>query len=106
MQIYQKQLIDFFSSLVHQNFDAYCNRHAIPKNNNSFLNFLFTQDLMSETAIRRYTIDSEYSTLKQQNEELTKSQLVRLLADKYNLTDRTIWNIIQTKSIKKTKAII
>lgn len=94
MQIYRKQLIDFFSALIHKDYKAYCERHHIPQNNDTFLNFLFTKNLFNESTVRRYTIHSEFAELNN-TKKMTKSQAVRLLADKYNLSDRTVWNMIR-----------
>ncbi len=97
MQIYRKQLVDIFTKVVLKNYSEHCLRHGIPENNHTFLNFLFTKNLLREVAVRHFTISTEFKKTYDKSKS-TKTQTVRLLADKYNMTERAVWNIIKTRS--------
>lgn len=95
MKIYRKELVDLFSDLVKASYIDYCGRHSIPQNTDTLLNFLFTQELFSETTIRRYTIQSEFGRMSKEGGQ-TKTKVVRLLADRFNISDRMVWNVIKS----------
>lgn len=98
MPVYQKKLMDIFFSLIHSDFEAYCVRHQIrEKNNDTFLTFLYDLNLLNENMVRRYTILEEYQKMNTLP-SFQKTKAVRLLADKFQLTDRTVWNMLSSNT--------
>ncbi len=95
MQIqYRKQLVDDFSVQIQRAYHDYCQRHHIAKDNKTFLNFLFNHQLLNETSIRRFIIQGEFQKLSE-NKNIRKSEAVRLLSDRYGVTERSVWNLIR-----------
>ncbi len=98
MPVYQKKLMDNFFSIIHSDFDAYCERHQIrEKNNDTFLTFLYDLNLLNENMVRKYTILEEYQKMNTLP-SFQKTKAVRLLADRFQLTDRTVWNMLSSNA--------
>lgn len=93
---YQKKLMDNFFDIIHKDFVKYCERHQALQNNDTFLTFLHDLNLLNENTIRRYTILEAYEKMSA-IPNFQKTKAVRLLADKFNITDRAIWNILSAK---------
>jgi len=92
--IKRKQVLDTFSQKLNNNFNEYCSKHGQETNLDHFITYLVDQDLISPSAIQRYTILETFEELFQQNKG-RKTQAVNLLADRFNLTPRSIWNVLR-----------
>ena len=99
MPVYQKKIMDNFCSLVQTDFKAYCARHQLSPNTESFLTFLYDLKLLNENKIRKYTIIEEYEKMHNLP-GFRKTKSIRLLADKFQVTDRAIWNMLSQKTKK------
>jgi len=100
MPVYQKKLMDNFFSLIHADFKNYCERHHSVEDNDTFLTFLYDLNLLNENAIRRYTILEEYEKMHALP-SFQKTKVVRLLANRFQVTDRSIWNILASNNLRK-----
>lgn len=94
--------MDNFFSLIQSDFKNYCRRHKAPLNNDTFLTFLYDLNLLNENTIRRYTIMEEYEKMHALP-GFQKTKSIRLLADKFNVTDRAIWNMLAGSNQVKNK---
>jgi len=93
MPIYQKKLVDHFFEVIHADFEAYCIRQHIYPSNTTFLTYLYDLNLLDENAMRRYSILEEYEKLHALP-SFKKTHTVRHLADRFNVSDRAVWNLI------------
>ena len=92
----QKYLVDQFVRNTLTAFQQYCFRHTLSPTNENFLTYLYDRELLNENNMRRYIIMEEYDQMHILP-TFKKTQAVRKLADKYQLSDRAIWNIIARK---------
>lgn len=93
MQKNGKQLVDIFSASVLNKFCEYCERHQLRTDNITFLTFLYDLNLLNENSMRRYTILEAYETMHTLP-NFQKTKAVRLLADRFSMTDRSVWNML------------
>jgi len=93
MPNYQKKMIDKFFSIILADFEKYCERHNANPHNDTFLTYLFDSDLLNENTMRRYTVLADYQDLHSQA-TFQKTKAVRLLADRFQLSDRAVWNML------------
>lgn len=94
MPVYQKKLMDNFFSIIQNDFKSYCERHNIQEDNETFLTFLFDLHLLNEAKIRRYTVLEAYEELNT-SPNFKKTRAVGLLAERFNITSRSVWNLIK-----------
>lgn len=94
--IQQKQVLDIFSQKLDANFEQYCQMHKLESNRAHFITYLYDQNLISNSAVKKYAILATFEDLFKQNEG-RKTQTVNLLADRFNLTPRSIWNVLQKR---------
>ncbi|MBK8565060.1 MAG: hypothetical protein IPN76_17415 [Saprospiraceae bacterium] len=94
MESNRKHLMDKFFEHLNQSFGAWCSTHEMPNSEDCFLTFLIDQDLIPPTNILRYTVQLEMSRLCKEN-SLQKTHNVEILAHRFNLSERTIWNILK-----------
>ncbi len=96
MPNYQKKMIDNFFSIVISDFKKYCERHDFAPQNDTFLTYLFDSNLLNENTIRRYTILETYHQMNRLP-DFQKTKAVRLLAERFQLSDRAVWNMLAEK---------
>ncbi len=93
MEIYQQQLIRKFSETLQASWETYKATHELAEDPNLFIAYLIDNQIIKDEIIRKYTI------LKEFNEKAaaykTKSELIQLLSQRYNLSTRVIWKYIK-----------
>ena len=95
MQIYRKNLIDSFSRQIKEDYYNFCDRQELKKGDDTLLDFLLSKNLVGEVAVRRYIINKDFNKLIEIKRDKTKTEIVRLLSERYQLSERSVWNIIK-----------
>jgi len=90
----RKQVVDIFCEKLEANFQQYCAEHGLPVHIGSFTTYLIDQELIDGNVIRHYAILELFKDLYPVNEH-QKTQTVRILAKRFNLSARTIWNVLR-----------
>lgn len=95
MEGHRKHIIDRFQELLYQHYEAYCERHGIDKaDDNRLVTFLIDQDLITATHIQRYTVLKEFEKIYP-GQPHQKTQIVNTLADRFSISERTVWSILK-----------
>ena len=94
MEKYRKYILDRFQEHLHQNFKSHCERHGIDQTDDHLLTFLIDQNLLPITQIQRYTVLKEFENLYPERYP-HKTQTVNALADRFCISERTIWSILK-----------
>lgn len=91
----RKQLVEEFCDHIKIDFDVYCEEFRRKNNRDHFITFLIDQELIPSKKIKDYTIlrifDIEHPGSK------SKTQVVRELARRFNLSTRSLWSILRKK---------
>ncbi len=90
----RKQEMDIFCRKLHVNFRRYCAEHQLPEELENFTTYLIDQELIGNHTIRHYAISELFKELYPGNEH-RKTQTVEQLASRFNLTPRSIWNVLR-----------
>ena len=90
----RKQEIDVFCDKLLHNYKKYCQIHQLPEGLNSFTTYLIDESLIEDSAIRQYAITELFKELYPRN-EYKKTRTVEQLASRFNLTTRSIWNVLR-----------
>lgn len=89
----KKQVLDTFSERLCKNFEQYCSEYRQEKDLSNFVTYLIDTELILDNAIKQYTIAETYEELMA-NYGGHKTQTVEALARRFNLTPRSIWNVL------------
>lgn len=92
-EISKRMLLNFEGHLKN-NFEDYCERHALKNDTNNFIIFLLDKDLVNAATVKRYTIINEYNN-RFTNDGITKSEKVEILADLFDLSERHVWSLVK-----------
>lgn len=99
----RKLVLDRFQEHMYRNFDAYCKRHRIKRTDDALVTFLIDQELIPATHMTRYAVLHEFGMLLKE-EKCHKTLIVNALANKFNLSERTVWNILKHAGPEGAKA--
>jgi len=95
----RKGLMDAFQKIVCKDYYEYCDRHQINPNTDSIITYLIDQGLIPSTKIKQFTVTKEFEeTYHEHNQHKTKT--VYSISDKFNIPERTIWNILKNTKNK------
>lgn len=102
MSDYRKYLIDQFENFITDEYRQYCFRHETPETIGGIITFIVDRDLIPNINIKKFTILREFGPVYERNDH-HKTNTVEILADRYNLSKRTIWSILKhhTPSTKR-----
>ena len=89
-----KQMLDQFQELTIQEFIDVCMDQHQEVNVHNLLTFLIDEQMIAASNIRRYTIVKEYHRLRQKNVG-SKTSIVNKLAERYHLSERAVWSMLQ-----------
>jgi len=85
---------DHFQDLLQQEYSRFCDcqdqEHSLPV----FITYLIDRELIPPVRIRQYTIGKEFDRLYDAATG-KKSQIVRRLSERYNISERTVWTILR-----------
>lgn len=94
---FRKQLTDVFYQKLFENFEQYCHRHDQEVNLSKFLDYLLDNNIIQDSKVRNYAIKQSFEELYNKNEG-KKTMTVNMLADRFNLTPRSVWNVLRDRS--------
>lgn len=97
MEEARKHLMDRFQERLFDSYEAYCTTHQLDQGISGFITYLIDQELIQIPTLKRYTIKKEYEEL-QLNGKYKKTQAVQQLADRFNISTRSVWTIIRSDS--------
>ena len=94
---HKKQVTDVFCKSIQKDFQTYCNRHSLDQNFNTFVTYAIDFNFIPDTTIQHYAILKTFEDLGEEK-QLKKTEKVDKLANRFNLTTRSIWNVLRKKS--------
>lgn len=99
MTILKKHLIDKFQEHLEAQYDEYCRRHNMVKNEHQLVGYLIDQMLITPTQLQKYTILREFEKINNES-KYAKTRAVETLANRFSLSERTIWSILKNNNAK------
>ncbi len=96
MALTRKFLLDKFEAYTIESYHDFCEKHDIEANLENFMTYLIDQGMISHTEIKRNTIRREFDELYPQKEH-HKTKTVLTLAERFNVSERSVWNILKEK---------
>jgi hypothetical protein len=95
-ELNRKQILDNFQERLLNGYEDYCEMHHLKPNFEGMITYIIDQDLINPSVIQKYTILKEFQTrLKGDIDRGQKTQTVEVLADRFNLSTRTVWSILK-----------
>ena len=92
--IFHKYLLDRFQEYIYQEYLSYCIKHELAASDKGFLTFLIDKKIIPIKEIKQYTILQEFHEVYPKN-EFHKTNTVLSLADKYHISERSVWSILK-----------
>ncbi|MEM1319426.1 MAG: hypothetical protein AAGG75_04175 [Bacteroidota bacterium] len=87
-------MLDKFTLLLIENYENYQKRHFPDGVElNAFITYLIDHNIIDHTTITRYTILEEFAETIIDSKH--KTDAVAIVADKFNISKRTVWSIIK-----------
>lgn len=96
METNKKQLLDTFQSHLYQEYLYYCHQQRCAPHITGLITYLIDRDLLSKKVIKSYTIQREFKNLYPTYEH-HKTRTVMALADRFNISERSVWSSIKSK---------
>lgn len=96
----RKFILDRFQEHLKASFEAFCLRHGIEKNDQQLVTFLIDQDLIAPVQLQRFTVLKEFERINHEP-SYPKTYLVDTLANRFCISERTVWNILKTAKPQK-----
>ncbi len=97
MQQFQQLFLEKFSNKIHQTFSAFCIKENLEFNTKTLLLYLIDKGLLNKIDIRNFLILEEFEELYSSN-NFHKTQTIKLLADRFDISDRAIWTMLNRKN--------
>lgn len=97
MQNNRKYILDKFQDYALVRYKDYCDIHGLVQSFEGFLTFLIDQELIPFKVIKQFTIKIEFSELYPKREH-KKTKTVIEIADRFNISERSVWSIIKQYS--------
>lgn len=97
MQQFQQLFLEKFSNKIHQTFNDFCTKKNLEINTRIFLLYLIDKGILNKTDIRNFLIIEEFEELYPNN-NFHKTQTIKLLAEKFAISDRAIWTVLNRKN--------
>lgn len=104
MQEPKKYILDKFQEHLRHSFEVFCKRHGIKKTDDQFITFLIDQNLISTPHLQRFTVCKEYEKMCIEK-SYTKSIIVDTLANRFSLSERTVWTILKHTKINNKPSV-
>lgn len=93
-ELNRKQILDLFESQLLGGYEAHCEQHQIQLDYKGLITYIIDQDLINPQIIQKYTVMKAFRA-RSIEQRGAKTQIVEELADRFNLSTRTIWSIIK-----------
>ncbi len=101
MEAPQKYILDRFQEHLRSSFEGFCARHELEPSEGQFISYLIDQGLIPRTNLQRFTVLREFEKINT-TQDYPKSKLVGALANRFCISERTVWGILKdTKPSKK-----
>ncbi len=95
----RKIILDMFEQSLCESYQAYCSKHQLEATQAGLLAYLIDHDLFPPKVVRDYAIQALYRRLASAAPR-GKTQLVGQIADRFNLSERAVWNAL--RDVKET----
>lgn len=95
----RKIILDIFEQSLCENYHAYCSKHEMEATQTGLLAYLIDRELFPQKVVRDYAIKVLYLRLVSTTPK-GKTLLVEQIADRFNLSQRTVWNAL--RDVKET----
>ncbi len=102
MKPQRKQILDTFEEHVYFKFKKHCERHQLTFEIKSLITFLIDFEIISDKTVLYHVIVYEFEELYRQ-EKFQKTKTVAKLANRFNISERSIWNILKKAKIESRK---
>ena len=90
----RKHVLDKFQEYLSENYQMWRTKHHVEKSDAHLVTFMIDQDLIPSTQIQRFTITEAFAKLREEP-YFQKTQAVHTLAHRFNVSERTVWNILK-----------
>ena len=90
----KKHMFDDFQEFLISEFKSYCDRHNYTESNDRFVTFIIDKELIPASSVCRYTIQREFQRMSEKK-ALRKTQTVQEINNKYQLSEKTVWNMLR-----------
>ncbi|MFK7937606.1 MAG: hypothetical protein AB8G22_29080 [Saprospiraceae bacterium] len=90
----QKRLTDDFCHKLLESYHKYCEDQQQREEVADLITFLLDRELITPISVRKYTVIRSYEQLRQET-NWKKSAVVEHLARRFNLSERSVWNILR-----------
>ncbi len=90
----RKHILDRFQEHLSESYETWCERHGVEKSDGRLVTFLIDHDLIPAAHIQRYAVLREFDKMSGEP-YFQKTQTVTSLAHRFNISERTVWNIIK-----------
>jgi hypothetical protein len=95
----RKQILDLFQMRLCEGYQEYCKMHELDSNFDGLITYIIDQELIPVTTIQKYTLLREFKDVLEKK-QIQKTQTVENLAHRFNLSERTVWNILKNNNKK------
>ena len=95
----RKQILDLFQVRLCQGYEEYCKAHNLESNFGGLITYIIDHEMIQLSFIQKFTILKEFEQIQSERQTM-KSQIVENLADRFNLSERTVWNILRHQAKK------
>lgn len=102
MDAFRKFLYDEFCTKTLENYTTYCKENKMSESSSGIITFLIDHELIKPVTVRHYTICQDF-TYQYSSSDKSKSEIVRLLSQRYNLSERSVWAVIKSKNDPKKR---
>lgn len=92
-----KHALDAFCTNLQLEFQQYCKQQGYSPKTNNLIVYLIDRGLIAKSSINRYAIKTTFEELQKEH-QLNKTRTVVLLAQRFNITPRSVWH-----ALRKTK---
>lgn len=98
-ELNRKQILDLFQDQICQSYADYCQTHELIPELPGLVTYMIDQELINPNVIQKYTILKEFKA-RCAGDRGQKTHTVETLADRFNLSPRTVWSILKGNSKK------
>lgn len=90
----RKKLTDTFCTVLLKNFSAYCEQQQQQQQLTELITYLLDQELIDTSKVRKYTVLEAFTEIEK-GAALKKTEAVRYIAQRFNISIRTVWSILR-----------
>lgn len=100
MAEHPKRLVDTFTTHVMADFKHYLEEYGHNDLVEEFITYLIDFNIIDPLTIKRYAILKDYDLLLATGEH-KKTAVLKKISRKYNLSERSLWDVIGSKSTRE-----